>query len=58
MSMIKIKMKRSAIGRDNRQREALKCMGFTKINQVREFKDSPIIRRALVKFSHLLELVA
>ena len=57
MATIKIKLKHSAIGCNKRQKATVKCLGFTRTNQVRELKDSPAVRGALLKLAHILEVV-
>ena len=54
---IKIKYVRSAIGRHKRQKETVKCLGFTKLNQVKEIVDTPSSRGMINKVFDLVEIV-
>ena len=51
---IKVTMKRSAIGRDERQSLTLKSMGLRRVNQTVELQDTPAIRGMIAKVSHLV----
>lgn len=57
MATIKIKYCHSPIGRDQRQKDAIRCLGFTRLNQVREFPDKPSIRGVVRKYPHLIQIV-
>jgi len=54
---IKIKYVHSPIGRTKKQKETVKCLGFTRLNQVKEFPDNPCIRGMVFKISHLVQIV-
>ncbi len=54
---IKIQYVHSPIGRSVRQKETVKCMGFTRLNQVKEFPDTPSIRGMARKIAHLVQIV-
>lgn len=54
---IKIKYARSVIGRNKKQKETVKCLGFTKLNQVREIVDTPSARGMINKVFDLVEIV-
>jgi large subunit ribosomal protein L30 len=52
---IKVKQRRSAIGRPQRQRDTLRGLGLRKMNQERILEDTPAIRGMINKVSHLVE---
>lgn len=54
---IRITYFRSAIGRDQRQKDIVKGLGFTKLNQVVERVDTPEIRGMVAKICHLVKIV-
>ncbi|MCP5463659.1 MAG: 50S ribosomal protein L30 [Deltaproteobacteria bacterium] len=54
---IKIKYVHSPIGRNKKQKEAVRCLGFTRLNQVKEFPDNPSIRGIIKKIPHLIQVV-
>lgn len=54
---IKIKYVRSVIGGDKRQRETVRCLGLSRLGQVREVVDNPQIRGAIRKVAHLVEVL-
>ena len=53
---IKITLIRSPIGRNQRQRDTVKALGFTKMYQTVTKPDSPAIRGMISKVSHLLRI--
>jgi large subunit ribosomal protein L30 len=53
---IKVTMKRSAIGRNERQGLTLKSMGLRRVNQTVELQDTPAIRGMIAKVSHLVSV--
>ena len=55
---IKIKYIHSPIGRHKVQKETVKCLGFTRLNQVKEFSDNACIRGMVTKIPHLVEILA
>lgn len=55
--MLKITYFRSAIGRDKRQKDVVRGLGFTKLNQVVERPDTPEIRGMVAKICHLVKIV-
>lgn len=57
MKTIKIKYVHSPIGREKRQKETVKCLGFTRLNQVKELPDTPAIRGMVRKIPHLVQIV-
>jgi large subunit ribosomal protein L30 len=52
---IKVKQRKSAIGRPQRQRDTLRGLGLTKLNQERILEDTPSVRGMINKVSHLVE---
>ena len=52
---IKVKQRKSAIGRPQRQRDTLRGLGLRKLNQERILNDTPAIRGMINKVSHLVE---
>jgi large subunit ribosomal protein L30 len=54
---IKIKYVSSAIGREQSQKDTIRSLGFTKLNQVREIVDNPAVRGMINKISHLVKIV-
>jgi large subunit ribosomal protein L30 len=52
---IKVKQRKSAIGRPQRQRDTLRGLGLRKLNQERILEDTPAIRGMINKVSHLVE---
>lgn len=55
MDKIKIRLKRSLIGRSFSQKEALRCLGLRKIHQEKEVLDHSAIWGQLRKVFHLVE---
>ena len=56
MSFISVQLKRSLIARSPGQKEALRCLGLKKINQIKILPDSPSTRGQIAKVSHLVHL--
>ncbi|MEO5366254.1 MAG: 50S ribosomal protein L30 [Magnetococcus sp. WYHC-3] len=54
---IKVKLVRSIIGRKSEQKDWIRLMGFTKLNQVREYPDNPATRGQIAKVAHLVKIV-
>ncbi|MBU0504921.1 MAG: 50S ribosomal protein L30 [bacterium] len=54
---IKIKYIHSPIGRKKDQKDTIRCFGFTRLNQVKEFPDTPCIRGMVKKIPHLVQVV-
>ncbi len=52
---IKVIQRKSGIGRSQRQRDTLRGLGLTKINQERILNDTPAIRGMINKVNHLIE---
>lgn len=56
MKMLKITLKRSLIGKPEKQRKILRSFGLRKINQSVEQKDTPSVRGVIHKISHMVEV--
>lgn len=54
---IKIKYVHSPIGRSQKQKDTVKGLGFTRLNQVKEYPDTPAIRGMVAKIPHLVTIV-
>ncbi|MFN8543035.1 MAG: 50S ribosomal protein L30 [Candidatus Binatia bacterium] len=53
--MIKVTLRRSAIGTSPRQRETLRALGLTRLGRSVIVKESPATRGMLGKVAHLVE---
>jgi len=56
--MIKIQWYKGTIGRDKRQKLTIKGLGFKRLHQVIEVKDTPAIRGMIRKIPHLVKIVS
>jgi large subunit ribosomal protein L30 len=56
MKALKITLKRSLIGRPEKQKRIISSLGLRKINQSVTHKDTPSIRGMIHKTSHLIEV--
>ncbi len=54
---IKIKQKKSSIGKPKTQKLTIKGLGFKKLNQVIEVENTPSIRGMIKKVIHLVEVI-
>lgn len=54
MNKVKVKLVRSMIGYNRRQRETVKGLGLSRINQERELVDTPATRGMIFKVRHLV----
>ena len=54
--LIKVTLRRSPIGRSERQGLTLKSMGLRKLNQTVELQDNASIRGMIAKVSHLVSV--
>ena len=54
---IRIQWYRSTIGSNRRQKELVRSLGFTKLNQIVERPDSASTRGMVLKAPHLLRIV-
>ena len=52
--MMKIKMIRSRIGANPKQRKVLAALGLTRLNQVKEVKDNAAMRGMINMIPHLV----
>ncbi|MCX7782141.1 MAG: 50S ribosomal protein L30 [Meiothermus sp.] len=57
MATVKVRLVKSPIGYPKDQKAALKVLGLTKMNRVREVQDNPAMRGQIRKVSHLVEVV-
>lgn len=56
MNKIKVTLKRSVIGRPEKQRRVIKALGLRRLNQSVTHNDTPSIRGMIHKTSHMLEV--
>lgn len=56
MATIKITQVRSAINRPKKQKETLKALGFSKLNQTVEKEESPQVLGMINVVKHLVEV--
>lgn len=56
MKMIKITLKRSVIGRPEKDEKIVRSLGLKKIRQSVTHKDTPSVRGQIHKISHMLEV--
>ena len=54
---VHLKYVRSAIATPVKHKLVIKCLGFTRLNQVIEREDTPSIRGMVAKVPHLVEIV-
>jgi large subunit ribosomal protein L30 len=54
--LVRVKLVRSPIGYPQRQKETVRSLGLTKMNQVVEHTDSPALRGMVAKIPHLVTL--
>jgi large subunit ribosomal protein L30 len=54
---IRIQYYRSAIGFPETQKEVVRAVGFTKLNQVVERPDTPAMRGMVQKVPHLIRII-
>ncbi len=57
MKTLKVTLKRSIIGRPEKQRRIIRALGLRRINQTVEHKDTPNIRGMIHKTSHMLDVM-
>ena len=55
--MITVKLIRSPIGCQPRQRAVLVALGLTRLHTVKTFKDTPAVRGMIAKIPHMVEVV-
>lgn len=54
--VLQIKLAKSPIGYNKRQKATVKALGLSKLNQVVEKEDTPAIRGMVTAVSHLVEV--
>jgi large subunit ribosomal protein L30 len=54
--MLKVTLKKSLIGRTEKQRNVLRGMGLTKLNRTVELQDTPSTRGMVRAVSHMVEV--
>lgn len=54
---LRIQQVRSQIGHPEKQRQILRALGFTKMNQVKTIIDTPVMRGMVNKVKHLVRIV-
>jgi large subunit ribosomal protein L30 len=57
MKTLKVTLKRSIIGKPEKQRRIIKALGLRRINHSVEHKDTPNIRGMIHKMSYMLEVL-
>lgn len=57
MKMLKITLKRSFIGRNEKHRRILRALGLRKLNYSVVQKDTPSITGMIHKISHMVEVI-
>jgi len=57
METVKVKLEHSPIGCPPDQRQTVLGLGLTRLQQVRELKDSPCVRGMVAKIPHLVAIV-
>jgi large subunit ribosomal protein L30 len=55
--MIKVRLLRSKIGCDPKQRKVLAALGLTRIRLEKTFKDNAAVRGMINKVKHMVEVV-
>ena len=56
MAYLKVTWRRSAIGRDRKQRRVIESLGLKRLSDSAVHRDSPGIRGMINKVSHLVEV--
>ena len=56
MKSLNITLKRSVIGRPEKQRRIVRALGLRKLHQTVVHRDEPVIRGMIHKISHMLEV--
>ena len=54
---LRLQYYRSAIGFPQKQKQAVRSVGFTKLNQIVERPDTPAMRGVVAKIPHLIRIV-
>ncbi|MGI8668617.1 MAG: 50S ribosomal protein L30 [Aridibacter sp.] len=55
--MIKIQYYKSIIGYSKKQKQMVKSLGFTKLNQIKQKPDDALMRGVVNKIPHILRIV-
>ena len=55
--MIKVKLVRSKIGCNPKQRQVLAALGLRRMHMVKSFEDNAAIRGMITKVQHMVEVV-
>ena len=55
--MIKVKLVRSKIGCNPKQRRVLEALGLRRVHMTKSFKDTAAIRGMVTKVQHMVEVV-
>lgn len=53
---IRVRWVKSAIGAPKDHKDTIRALGFTKLNMVKEFVDSPQVRGMIAKVRHLVSV--
>ena len=53
---LKITWVKSAIGQKQDQKDAIRSLGFTRLNQTLELRDNPALRGQIFKVKHLVRV--
>jgi large subunit ribosomal protein L30 len=54
---VKIRLVRSPIGYAQRQKDTVRSLGFTRMNQTKELPDNPAVRGMIQAVCHLVKFV-
>lgn len=57
MAKIKIQYVHSPIGRPQKQKDTVRCLGLSRLNEIKEVEDTPSIRGMLNKIPHLVKVL-
>ncbi|WP_026895027.1 50S ribosomal protein L30 [Clostridiisalibacter paucivorans] len=57
MAKINVKLVRSKIGKNEKQRRTIEALGLRKIGQIVEKEDTPQIRGMIEKVNHMVEVI-
>jgi len=56
MKKFRVKLKKSTIGSNPKQRDCVRCLGLRKLNSEVVVNDNPAMRGLILKVQHLLEV--
>ena len=54
---VKIRLVRSPIGYAQRQKDTVRSLGFTRMNQTKELPDNPAVRGMIASVCHMVKVV-